>query len=151
MDSSADAITFTISITYDHMDTNNIGEVIAGIVVGLLTFGIAEVVGGIVGGAVAGVAAGLATTQGLTQVYTANANNKFLDTLAKDLSQLPWTQTPGLRIAFRFTEPPAKNGVVISLALNLDATTFNEIESFIANPLILPLLAAGLELASQFS
>jgi hypothetical protein len=126
LDASTKSITLTITTAYDHMNDNNALEVIAGIVAGVLTAGL---LGSAILGVSGGVVSGIAVGDALTKAYDTTANNKMLDVLAFKLNQLTWIIGP---IMFTASHPTTSQ-FVLSMKLQLDSTTFNEIEDLIHN------------------
>ena len=68
-DNSAESMTLTIDIQYDHMDNNPALEDIAGVFAGLFT-------AGFTGDPFAGIGAGIAVGQSLNAAYDAAANRQ---------------------------------------------------------------------------
>jgi hypothetical protein len=149
LDDNTRSVTLEIDVEYDHMESNSVVEALAAIFLGLITNGLFDVIAGSVTAVAPGVIVGIAAGESLTRAYNAGAEGPLLDFIGSPFDPLPWVIGP---IMFTISHPetadPKKPKFVLSVAIPLDSTTWNEIAKYFPNPDLVTSLAKTLRLAT---
>ena len=131
VDNSAESMTLTIDVKFDHMAQNLLGD-IAGIFAGLLTAGF---------DLGAGIATGFEVGQIVDAKYNASANSGLLNALAGPLVQLTWVVQP---FVFQF-DRRSTTEFAVSVTYQFDSSTWNALANLINNPTSVPQQALQLK------
>jgi hypothetical protein len=126
LDNNIHALTLTLDVKYDHMESDNTVEIIAAAIAGFMSGALLTGIFGPVLGEAGGVATTILVGQTLTQDYNANANSALLNALGAPLSPLPGVVGP---IQFTITHPQ-NTEFTVSVAYPFDSSTWNQITNW---------------------